>query len=64
MDWSKIGVWVAIIVGIITAIGVIFTIKQYLKKDKETSDNSVNQNIKGGFFYKSNISQNVNKKKE
>lgn len=64
MDWSEKGFWVAVVVGGITLVGVIVAIMQLFKKDKATTDNSVHQNIKGGIFYKSEVSQNIDKKKE
>lgn len=62
LDWGAIGTMVAIFFGVITTIGVIATVIQCFKKEKDTSNNSVNQNIKGGIFFKSHISQNVDKK--
>lgn len=55
---------VAIIGLFFTAIGGVYAFMQYYKKDDDTTNNSVNQNIRGGLFFKSNVSQNVDKKKE
>lgn len=55
---------VAIIGVFFTALGGIYAFKQYYKKDSDTTNNSINQNIRGGLFFKSNISQNVSKKEE
>lgn len=63
LDWGAIGAVVAIIVGLITAIGVFFTILQYFKKDKDTVDNSINQNISGIFFIKNKIIQKIKDKR-
>ena len=63
LDWGAIGAVVAIIVGLITAIGVFFTILQYFKKYKDTVDNSINQNISGIFFIKNKIIQKIKDKR-
>nr|WP_302416391.1 hypothetical protein [uncultured Romboutsia sp.] len=64
LDWGAISGISSIVFGVIATIGVIATVIQVFKKDKDTNNNSVNQNIKGLFFFGNDISQDINKSKE
>ena len=64
LDWGAISGISRIVFGVIATIGVIATVIKVFKKDKDTNNNSVNQNIKGLFFFGNDISQDINKSKE
>ena len=64
LDWGAISGISSIVFGVIATIGVIATVIQVFKKDEDTNNNSVNQNIKGLFFFGNDISQDINKSKE
>ena len=64
LDWGAISGISSIVFGVIATIGVIAKVIQVFKKDKDTNNNSVNQNIKGLFFFGNDISQDINKSKE
>lgn len=59
LDWGAIGA-IGTITGVV--ITLIIGIIPIFKKEKPTNDNRTSQNVKGLFFFKNDISQNVEKK--
>lgn len=56
LNWEAIG-------AIAGLLGVVVAVFSIIKKDKQT-DSRITQSIKGLFFSKNNISQNVGRKDE